>query len=137
MERHEFNGKLQTLNFRKVIAGLQPDLSDSYTVRATKIGKQEEDFGAMFAMYLHTQLVVEKLQTGMAAVSFDFPLNWWEHFKLQVFPKWLKKRFPVKIGEEKRLMDCTAWEVYPRFPALESGAAKDHFTIYLDSHIKE
>lgn len=27
----------------------------------------------------------------------EIPADWWQHFKLRWFPKWLKRRFPVKM----------------------------------------
>lgn len=52
-------------------------------------------------------------------VTIEYPSDWWEVFKKRWFPRWLRRRYPVKY--ERRTVDVRA--VYPTFrqqiPGLE------------------
>jgi hypothetical protein len=52
---------------------------------------------------LRSHMLAEELENRSKVVefTFEFPSSWWQHFKLQVFPKWLQRRFPIKYAHYK------------------------------------
>lgn len=43
----------------------------------------------------------------------EIPADWWQHFKLRWFPKWAKKKWPVRYEW------VTAYHVFPEIPIPE------------------
>jgi hypothetical protein len=46
------------------------------------------------------------------------PRDWKQAFKEQHFPMWLKRRYPVKYVEILKKVRFTAYNLYPKFPAM-------------------
>ena len=58
---------------------------------------------------LRKKLLANKVQQVEETVSY--PASWWQHFKEQYFPVWLKKKFPVR--KRKVVVRLERWEGYP------------------------
>lgn len=56
------------------------------------------DVGDNLLISVERSVWAEKIQneTAEVEVSVDVPTSWWQHFKRDVFPVWLLRRFPVK-----------------------------------------
>lgn len=54
-------------------------------------------------------------------VWYEFPKNWWQHFKLQHFPDWLLKKFPVKTKTHKRVVEFEHNALVPRWDQFPKG----------------
>jgi len=70
------------------------------------------------------RLTTKFATTGVVTIKKLVPLNSFEHFKLEYFPKFLISKFPVKYKELK--FDCR--EIFPQYSHL----IKDQCTRYLD-----
>lgn len=55
-------------------------------------------------------------------IKYDVPATWWDMFKEQHFPNWLKNKFPPCYSQE-------AINVIPYFPDLKLIAEKYNCTI--------
>lgn len=43
---------------------------------------------------------------NLGTKTFQWPLNWWEHFKQDWFPEWLLVRFPIKYEIKEIHGEC-------------------------------
>lgn len=68
---------------------------------------------------LWTYLATETLETVRATARFQYPANWWEHFKSQYFPQWALNRWPVQMKSETQELVCEATRSYPNLPLPE------------------
>jgi hypothetical protein len=57
-------------------------------------------------------------------VEFVFPIyrNWWQHFKGEVFPEWLKRKFPPQFNDVcktvTKKVTFRKWATYPKASLL-------------------
>lgn len=70
------------------------------------------------------RITIKFATTGVVTIKKLVPLNSFEHFKLEYFPKFLISKFPVKYKELR--FDCR--EIFPQYSHL----IKDQGTRYLD-----
>lgn len=62
---------------------------------------------------------------------FQFPLNWWEAFKLRFFSRKLQSRFPIKYEK----IYVTLSETYPDFsPAVKGERVVVHVAAFSDQN---
>ena len=54
-------------------------------------------------------------------VGYEFPKNWWEHFKMQHFPKWLERMFPVKYKMHFRTVEFDHKALVPKWDQFPKG----------------
>jgi hypothetical protein len=73
---------------------------------------------------LHTLIPAEKMKEESHTFIMKYPRNWKEAFKKEHFPEWLKKRYPVKYMERTETVKFTAYNLYPRFPAIYPDRCK-------------
>jgi hypothetical protein len=77
----------------------------------------------------------EKLEKKKVVV-FQYPNGWWQAFKLQFFPVWLLKRFPVKYKVERIIVSFEEYALYPKFPKVLPPQEYGAVVVYKD-FIKE
>ncbi len=70
-------------------------------------------------MELRTNVMSESLQDTTQSVEFTFPSGVWQHFKQRWFPKWMKRRFPVKATEYTKNVTFQRMALYPSIPYSE------------------
>lgn len=78
---------------------------------------------------LHTLIPAENMKEETHTFNAKYPLNWKQAFKEQHFPTWLKKRYPVKYKEITKTVKFTAYNIYPKFPAMYPERCKDAIQI--------
>lgn len=89
----------------------------------------EPDFYArQFRGMLWTYVMSETLKEKTEEVTFSYPASWWQHFKAECFPEWLRKRYPVRMTVETRHVHFSAKEIYPMFAEKFPDDAKLHRT---------
>lgn len=54
-------------------------------------------------------------------VWYEFPKNWWEHFKMQYFPLWLERWFPIKYKTHTRTVEFDHKALVPRWDQFPKG----------------
>lgn len=119
---------LNTINIRKQIAEQFP--INSHFSKQLKYGQTTMDYGTMFIHYINSEFVAEKMETKTFDTSYTVHKNWFEQLKDTVLPHWLKKYIKPKFKNIKRNIDFTAWEVYPKFPAVDKDKWSDgHFKL--------
>ncbi len=64
---------------------------------------------------IKTFIMGEKAHEETRTVVFEYPASWWQHFKQEVFPRWLLKRYPVRRQRHQRLVIFKQVEVLPKF----------------------
>ena len=78
---------------------------------------------------LHTLIPAENVKEETHTFNAEYPLDWKQAFKEQHFPTWLKKWYPVKYKEIKKVVKFTAYNIYPKFPAMYPERCKDAIQI--------
>lgn len=63
-------------------------------------------------------LPLEPLKTVQDLATFKTPKTWFQHFKADLFPLWLLKKFPIKWHEQKMLVNLDVGAVYPQLPEV-------------------
>jgi hypothetical protein len=67
---------------------------------------------------LHTLIPAENMKEESYTFKAKHPRDWKQAFKEQHFPMWLKRRYPVKYVEILKKVKFTAYNLYPKFPAM-------------------
>lgn len=124
---------LHSIMFRKAVVTQSPEFNNSYILSNVRAIKQMEDYGSMFSIALATEFLAERTDRKTFSFPYYVHKSWWQHFKDDCFPKWLKERFPVKMEIKIQKEDLSAWEVYPLYPIFDREKTKKHFTIVLKS----
>lgn len=75
---------------------------------------------------LRAGVLADELLTEKRKLNFTFKTTsicyptWWEHFKADVFPSWLKRKFPPRLNttsqihQRTRTIDFTKYATYPK-----------------------
>lgn len=63
-----------------------------------------------FKMHVYTEDLYDKTFD----VSVETPATWWQHLKEDLFPSWLKARFPVRYKQTMKTIRQRAFEAYPK-----------------------
>jgi hypothetical protein len=74
---------------------------------------------------LSTLIPAEKMKEESHTFEAKHPRDWKQAFKEQHFPMWLKRRYPVKYVKILEKVKFTAYNLYPRFPAVYPDMAKE------------
>jgi hypothetical protein len=67
---------------------------------------------------LETEVLAEKKVDEEYIVTFRTPATWWQMFKAQHFPEWMRLRWPIKWATEKRTVHFKKHLCYPDMPAM-------------------
>jgi len=65
---------------------------------------------------LRTGIWAEEVGKQSKNIYFKAPENWWQMFKKEYFPEWLKEKFPVKEKYHSRKVTMTVNIAYPKLP---------------------
>lgn len=60
-----------------------------------RINNDVDGFACHVKMHLFGKQLDDQNEYKKDTVDFEIPKTWWDHFKLECFPKWLLKYFPV------------------------------------------
>jgi hypothetical protein len=52
------------------------------------------ELGKRMVLRLTRRIATENLDT----IELPVPASWWQHFKAEHFPRWMKRKFPVKYN---------------------------------------
>ena len=78
-----------------------------------------KDFGRHELLYsLHTLIPAENLKEEIHTVTVEYPETWWQAFKEQYFPLWLKKKCSIRYKKKSETVKFTAYNLYPKFPRV-------------------
>lgn len=97
----------------KVVAHIPKDM-----IASCEVSIEDHPMIGSIAVQLTRKVAGQKLDT----ISYAIPKSWWQHFKQDHFPKWLRKKFPVQY--HKRSWDVTA---YYEHVALPDKVTSVHF----------
>jgi len=93
---------------------------DAYTIVKHHL-ELETFYDAMIealVYHIKTYILAEEVDNRSKVIRFtyNFPSNWWQHFRAQVFPRWLLKRFPIKLTEYTKVKRVTfrKYATYPK-----------------------
>lgn len=76
---------------------------------------------------IQTQMFGETKKDSVE-VEFKYPSNIWQHFKLEVFPKFLLDKFPVKYSIEIKVVDLHRNWLFPNC-YNPNNSMLDHFIV--------
>jgi hypothetical protein len=78
-----------------------------------------EDLARTKLLYsVRTLIPAEKLKEETHTVTVEYPGSWWQAFKEQYFPLWLKAKCPIKYKTKSETVTFIAYTLYPKFPAI-------------------
>lgn len=69
-------------------------------------------------VYFQTELLSETVGEYAKTVNFRCPRNWFQMFKMQYFPAWLLRAFPIKMKLQEETVVFTVKAVYPKLPTV-------------------
>ena len=110
---------LQTGVLEKIKFGLQQDVSGEF-LRSMQIEQIRDVISDRMLMRLRCYIRGREVRQQIAA-SRDVPVTWWDHFKLEIFPAWLLKRFPAKTRRIETIINH-----YHVCPHLNIASESDH-----------
>jgi len=84
---------------------LPPYLLDQLKIKPEEIYRD-------IVLHIEREFVGERRQDYIP-VSFKSPLNWWNHLKLEKFPDFFLKYFPVKWKEETKRVEVNRLFEFP------------------------
>lgn len=67
---------------------------------------------------LRTNIATEQLSEREKTVTFKYPSSWWQQFKMQKFPAWLLKKYPVQYKKTSQKIRFEEIALYPMLPAI-------------------
>lgn len=97
-----------------------------FSLTGCKYSKEEKDFGAYIVHHLQAFLASEHQDPFV----YGIPKSWFQMLKQQLFPKWLLKRFPVK-------MDWHELNVKTLYPRLKSKLPLDLMGPYVQVMVRD
>lgn len=80
-----------------------------------------------FIGMLRTYMMSERIQEATEEVTFQYPASWWQHFKAECFPEWLKRLCPPRMATEQKVVRFEVREVYPQFATYRPEEARGSF----------
>lgn len=110
---------IESVELVKLPIGITEILDDYMLVRHGL--EMEKIFDPMISGMLYrikTYILAEEIDNRTKTVRFSCKTtaNWWQHFKLQLFPGWLQRKFPVKYADctHKKKVTFRKHATYPR-----------------------
>ena len=93
-----------------------PFRNDFFQLEAIEIDQMMEEIAIQVKRKFYTHEVKQEHN-----VIQRIPANWWEHLKLEKFPRWWKRRWPVQFNEQIiRVSVKRTWEVESKKPFIFS-----------------
>jgi hypothetical protein len=65
-----------------------------------------------------TRVLTQTLEDKQATVSFSTPSTWWQHWKQDRAPGWLKRRWPVRLTTIQKTVEYKVCAMYPKADLL-------------------
>ena len=79
--------------------------------------KRLAEYGETSLRYAIRMLIpAEKINEEARTATVEYPGTWWQAFKEQYFPAWLKKKCPIIYKRKSETVTCTFYNMYPKFP---------------------
>lgn len=114
---------MESVELTKLPISVQGMLDDYILVRnGIEIKTFRDAFLGATVYKIETYILAEEIdcRTKVVSIKTTYPVyqNWWQHFKGEVFPDWLKRHFPprfndvVKVG--KKRVTFRRYATYPK-----------------------
>ena len=112
-------GNIVSVELTKLPIAVEETLDDYVLV---KHGLQIEQFQSEMlrgmVYRIKTYILAEEIDNRKKDVRFKYsvPSNWWQHFKRDIFPQWLLRRYPVVYVEYYKIKTVTfrKYATYPK-----------------------
>ena len=116
MENFEEKYQISELTLEKIrLAGRKYFGIDE--LEQMKLESFKDMFTRAFCIQWSTEIFSEELRHDTKDVTFEYPANWWEHFKQthwKKFPKWYLKKYPIRINIFKQKIEFKELACYPK-----------------------
>jgi hypothetical protein len=70
-------------------------------------------------------------------VTYEFPKNWWQHLKMQLFPKWLEQMFPVKYKPIIKTFEFDHRALVPKWDQFPKGQEVVMYSTSTSPHVSK
>lgn len=118
------------ITIRRIAVERWMDLHQLQCLRGAEMIAYIDDKAKQIAISLERELQQEKMgETAREVIHrFKIPASWWQHFKQDCFPIWLKQLFPIRYREEVQSTRFIVdhFQVYPRSTMLVPPGTKVH-----------
>ena len=78
--------------------------------------KRLEEYGGTPLRYALRMVVPAEYINEEKTATVEYPGTWWQAFKEQYFPAWLKNKYPIQYKRKAETVTCTAYNLYPTLP---------------------
>lgn len=89
-----------------------------HTLATTKLDIIKNNTINALVFQLRAEVMAEKLEDRTQMITFKVPKSWWQHFKQEKFPKWLLRKFPVKLSLCVKFVTFKHYATYPELPLV-------------------
>jgi hypothetical protein len=72
-------------------------------------------------------VLAERLARETQQVAFDVPASWWQHWKRDCAPAWLRRRWPVRTTRLSRTMKFETFRAYPDAQVPHAEVLRDGY----------
>ena len=84
------------------------EIFDGHTLHSLRFDFTPDEILNRLVYKLSTEVLVEKVQEVEKEIKY--PASWWQAFKLEVLPKWFRRRFPIRWKVTKvKLERCAGY----------------------------
>ncbi len=77
------------------------------------------------------ELPAEELENRSKTLNISYPSTWWQMFKEQYFPIWLKERFPIEMKRVSKKYTFRKLATYPKLPLVFPEAGPIVYRSYM------
>lgn len=103
----------------------------SHMTESMELLVRPDRFAGEIAYHFRAFLLGEKTRELDEDVYFEYPADWWQHFKMQHFPEWLQARFPPRMARAKKTVHFEQIECFPKASlVLPKGEREVHFPVF-------
>lgn len=137
--------KVDKILFEQIKFGVRKVLSNSQFLfmkdayLETYVDYLVDDLVLNLTASVQSQKMFEENIVVELQIEFKKPASWWQHFKQDIFPKWMQKKFPVRyeiVVEKRNKTICL--KGYKTFPYSSYQVPKEfgQFFVYekIDEH---
>ena len=110
-------GSLEKIVLERVKMGLGVRMS-GHALEKADVNLIALELNKGIEAYFTTELLAETVGEYSKVVYFRCPRNWFQMFKMQYFPAWLLRAFPIKMKLQEETVVFTVKAVYPKLPTV-------------------
>jgi hypothetical protein len=93
------------------------------TARFDLVERERDSMIVEMTAYVTAHRLARETQT----VTFEVPASWWQHWKQDAAPEWLRRRWPVRTRRLSRTVRFETFRAYPDAQVPHAEILRDGF----------